>query len=135
MVLDTNVLISGLLNPFGTPGKIIRLIGSPDLTLCVDAHILAEYEEVMKRPRFQISPKMIDELMESIRLASEIHPPCHLKIDLPDEEDTPFLAVAIASRAEFLITGNIRHFPKTHRQGVNVVTPAEFIMLSSKPGK
>ncbi|MBE0618826.1 MAG: putative toxin-antitoxin system toxin component, PIN family, partial [Proteobacteria bacterium] len=56
IVLDTNVLVAGLLSPFGPPGQIARMVSSEDLHLCVDARILSEYAEVLRRPRFGFAP-------------------------------------------------------------------------------
>ena len=53
IVLDTNVLVAGLLSPFGACGDIVRMISSGNLTLCVDARILSEYHEALRRPKFQ----------------------------------------------------------------------------------
>lgn len=127
VVLDTNVLVSGLLNPFGVPGEIVRMIGGPGLTLCVDARILAEYEEVLHRPRFQIDPQKTREFMDGIRHASEIYPADPLIHPLPDPDDEPFLAVAISSKADCLVTGNLKHFPAALRQGIKVIPPGDFI--------
>ena len=59
IVLDTNVLISGLLTPFGVCGEIVRMLTSNVLTLCADSRILFEYEDLLRRPRFAIDEKMI----------------------------------------------------------------------------
>ena len=59
VVVDTNVLVAGLLSPFGPPGEIIRMIASGAVTLCVDARILTEYAEVLSRPKFQFETEQI----------------------------------------------------------------------------
>jgi len=129
VVLDTNVVVSGLLNPHGAPGGIVRMIGTPGITLCVDARILAEYEEVIRRPRFQIEPSLADSFVECVRQAAELHTAGPLKHHLPDRDDEPFLAVALAAQAEYLVTGNLKHFPPSHRQGVKVVAPMDFMAM------
>ena len=53
IVLDTHVLVAGLLSPFGTCGQILRMVSSGELSFCFDARILAEYEEVLGRPKFK----------------------------------------------------------------------------------
>ena len=53
IVLDTNVLVSGLLTPFGSSGEIVRMVFSGELILCIDARILSEYKEVLNRPKFK----------------------------------------------------------------------------------
>ncbi|MBN1308985.1 MAG: putative toxin-antitoxin system toxin component, PIN family [Chitinispirillaceae bacterium] len=55
-VLDTNVLVSALLNPYGTPSSILNLIIKEKIILAYDVRILCEYEEVLHRPRFDFSP-------------------------------------------------------------------------------
>jgi len=127
--MDTNVLVSGLLTPFGVCGSIVRLLTSGNLTLCVDARILFEYEDVLRRPRFKIDHKMISVVMEYIEATAEVHNAAPLQHVLPDPDDHPFLEVAMAASANALITGNIKHFPVDTRHGVRVVTPREFLNL------
>ena len=56
IVLDTNVLVAGLLSPFGPCGEIVRMVSSGEVTLCFDALILAEYSfYILKMVDFQIS--------------------------------------------------------------------------------
>jgi uncharacterized protein len=132
IVLDTNVLVSGLLSPFGVPGEIVRMIGSSEITLCVDARIFAEYEEVINRPRFKFDANKTEALMDGIQNNSEIHPTTPLPHQLPDEDDAPFLAVSISSKASCLVTGNLKHYPANYREGVKVLTPVEFLAFYRK---
>ncbi len=53
IVLDTNVLVSGLLTPFGPTGEIVRMVSAGELILAIDARILSEYQEVLHRPKFK----------------------------------------------------------------------------------
>ena len=127
VVVDTNVLVAGLLSPFGPPGEIVRMIATGTLHVCHDARILTEYDEVLARPRFKFNPEHIQTLVEQIKaegLSVAGHP---LPARLPDPADEPFLETALAGNAECLITGNIKHFPKTKRQGVTVLSPREFL--------
>lgn len=129
IVLDTNVLVSGLLSPFGPPGEIVRMVSSGALELCFDARILFEYREVLKRPRFKIDLDDMEVLLEQIEARGHPVAASPLLRGLPDEDDEPFLEVAIAGATECLVTGNPRHFPKNRRQGIVVVTPCEFLTL------
>jgi len=129
IVMDTNVLVSGLLTPFGVCGSIVRLLTSGDIILCVDARILFEYEDVLRRPRFKIDHNMIDMVMEYIGATAEVHNAAPLQHSLPDPDDHPFLEVAIAAHADALIIGNIKHFPVDARHGIRVMTPREFLNL------
>ena len=67
VVLDTNVLVSGMLKPFSIPGEILRRVGSGLLTLCFDARILAEYREVLNRPKFKLDRDDVSIVLEYIQ--------------------------------------------------------------------
>jgi putative PIN family toxin of toxin-antitoxin system len=127
IVLDTNVLVSGLLTPFGTSGEIIRMVSSGQLSLCYDARILTEYRDVLLRPRFQFNPEHVSSLLDYIRHAGQAHPTQPLPNPLPDPDDEPFLEVAIAGKVSCLITGNKVHFPKSYLQGMKVFSPTDFL--------
>ena len=127
IVLDTNVLVSGLLSPYGPPAEVVRMVVSGAVTLCVDARILVEYEQVLARPRFGFAPAAVDALIgflvsESVHVAAAPWPEV-----LPDMDDAAFLEVAFAGGAACLVTGNVAHFPPSARAGVVVRTPAEFV--------
>jgi putative PIN family toxin of toxin-antitoxin system len=127
IVLDTNVLVSGLLTPFGTCGQIVRMLTSGEVVLCVDARILLKYDQVLRRPKFTIDPQKVDAVMEYIQNASEIHGTTPLRGYLPDRDDSPFLEVALSAGADCLVTGNARHFPRRLRAGMPVLSPERFI--------
>lgn len=129
IVLDTNVLVSGLLAPFGSSGEIVRMVFSGELVLCVDARILSEYREVLYRPKFEFDENKIAILMDFIMQYSQIVSGSPLKHSLPDPDDEPFLEVAIAGKVKTLITGNKVHYPSASRGGIKIVSPAEFIDL------
>ena len=127
VVVDTNVLISGLLSPFGPPGEIVRMIASGTLHLCFDARILTEYGEVLARPKFQFNPEQTQSLLEQVKTEGLSVAGDPLPARLPDPTDEPFLEAAIAGDADCLITGNTKHFPSAKRQGAVVLSPSEFL--------
>ncbi len=127
IVLDTNVLVSGLLKPFGVCGETVRLVSADALVLLYDARVLLEYGEVLRRPKFQFNLQYVETLMNAIQQQGRAISAAPLKKRLPDEEDEPFLEIAIAGRADCLVTGNKKHFPKRYREGIPVYSPAEFI--------
>lgn len=140
IVLDTNVLVSGLLTPFGSCGEIVRMVVSADITICYDARILTEYREVLARPRFRFNPDHAAAILEQIEyrgLPVASHP---LSRPLPDPDDEPFLAVALAGKASCLVTGNHAHFPPALCCTATVLSPAEFLaewrtMLIEREGR
>jgi len=127
IVLDTNVLVSGLLSPYGAPGQIVQMIVAGRVSLCYDARILSEYREVLLRPEFSFAARDVESLLEQIRVSGEPEAATPLPATLPDPDDAPFLEVALAAKAEYLVTGNARHFPVGSRCGVRVVSPSEFL--------
>jgi putative PIN family toxin of toxin-antitoxin system len=127
IVLDTNVLVSGLLQPFAPPGQIVRLVAAGELTLCHDPRILAEYQEVLLREKFGFSPERADALLEQVRAGGIPVAARPLETRLPDPEDEPFLEVALVGGAECLVTGNVKHYPARARSGLEVFSPRAFI--------
>lgn len=127
VVLDTNVIVSGLLSPFSPCGEIVRMVASDDLTLCLDARLIGEYSEVLRRPRFQFEDALVSALLDHISHAGMLVAASPLPDPLPDPDDAAFLAVAMAGEADCLITGNLKHFPVRLRQGVAVLSPKDFL--------
>jgi uncharacterized protein len=127
IVLDTNVLVAGLLSPFGPCAEIVRMVSSDELTLYLDARILSEYDEVLRRPKFGFRIDRVAALLDCIEHSGIIVASSPLSDPLPDPGDHPFLEVAIAGQAACLITGNHAHFPAERRQGVKTLSPREFL--------
>lgn len=129
IVLDTNVIVSGFLNPYGPPGSIVGLAASGNLTLCYDARILAEYREVLVRPKFELDAQAVDDFLAQIAAEGEPATTALLPHRLPDHSDEPFLEAALGGRAECLVTGNREHFPKQLCLGMKVLSPSEFVEI------
>lgn len=127
LVVDTNVVVSGLLSPRGAPGRVLDLVLGRALDLAVDDRILAEYRAVLMRARFGFDAADVEALMTFLVATAVPAFARPLSTRLPDEADEAFLEVAIAARADALVTGNLRHYPVADRAGVLVVSPAEFI--------
>ena len=127
VVVDTNVLVSGLLNPFGPPGRAIDLMVAGEILVLYDDRILGEYRAVLHRSRFGFPKVDVQELLEYLEREGESVMARPSKYELEDPDDLPFLEVAMAGAADALVTGNVRHFrPRRGRHGVKVLTPAKF---------
>lgn len=127
IVLDTNVLVAGLLSPFGRCAEIVRMVSSGDLTLYFDPRILSEYEEVLHRPKFRFQIDKVVALLDYIEHRGHLVAPTVLSDLLPDPDDQPSLEVAVAGKARCLVTGNQVHFPARKCQGIKVLSPSEFL--------
>jgi len=127
VVLDTNVLVSGLLSAAGPPGWILEALLAGELEFALDMAIRQEYEEVLRRPEFGFSPGRIDDVLAAIdQLGFWVAAAAPLPEPLPDADDEPFLAVAAAAGG-VLVTGNVKHYPIRCRHGVPVQTPRQFV--------
>jgi putative PIN family toxin of toxin-antitoxin system len=132
IVLDTNVLVSGLLSPYGAPGQIVRMVASGEVVLCHDARILSEYREVLLCPKFPFSNDVVEALLAQIVANGVLIVGRPSRHELPDRSDEPFLEAALAADDLTLVTGNAKHYPKSKRDGVLVLSPAEFLDLLRK---
>ncbi|MBM4035956.1 MAG: PIN domain-containing protein [Planctomycetes bacterium] len=127
-VLDTNVLVSGLLTRGGVCARIILFFADGAVTPCVDARILAECQRVLPRPELRIRPDRVSRLLAAMRWDAELVTPRSLAVRLPHPDDLPFLEVAAHVRCP-LVTCNIRHFPAHARAGVTVLSPRQSLDL------
>ena len=128
IVLDTNVLVSALLSPHGSPARILDLVLNHKVQLLVDDRIVDEYRDVLLRPKFTFAPEDVASLLSSLETAAEKVTAELAQLTLTDPDDLPFAEVAIAAGADALVTGNPRHFLDSKlRQRVRVLTPAAFL--------
>jgi putative PIN family toxin of toxin-antitoxin system len=113
LVLDTNVVISAFINPGGKPSQIVKMILGRNAELCYNSIILSEYENVMLRPKFseKLDAGTIRRFIDLLRSIGISFDPLPSAIKLQDESDRIFYDTAKGS-GSFLISGNIRHYPK-----------------------
>jgi putative PIN family toxin of toxin-antitoxin system len=126
-VIDTNVLVSGLLSPAGPPGEIIDLIFSRQLEPVYDDRIIHEYTIVLRRPKFHFTADEIDELLYAVQVIGLGIVPHHTALLLPDDHDRPFVECALGCSTNILITGNSKHYPPSVIKGVQLFSPREFL--------
>ena len=125
-VIDTNILISALLTPGGIPARLISAIRNRTLTPVVSENILAEYAEVLMRPKFRFANDRTASLLEDMKgLALYLKPQPVFLQGLPDPDDAPFIIAALTAGCP-VFTGNSKHFPK--EIGVEALSPAEALV-------
>jgi predicted nucleic acid-binding protein len=108
------------------------MVSSGELTLCVDALILAEYSEVLYRSKFGFDKDKVAAVLDHIEHRGHTVASSPLPHSLPDPDDEPFLKVAVAGKAICLVTGNASHFPAKLREGRKVLSPSEFLTFYKK---
>lgn len=132
IVLDTNVLISGIITPFGNAARILDMIVLGEIQTVYDDRILAEYREVLKRPKFGFEKNVIDEFLTLIESEGFKVTAIPLNEELIDKDDIPFVETAITGLSDVLITGNKRHFKGKAAKQIKIMTPDEFLKFWTK---
>jgi uncharacterized protein len=128
IVLDTNVLVSAMLSGGGAPDMTLQLVLQGAVTLLADSRALAEYDEVTARPLFAFDAAERRLLLETLGAIAEPVVARPLRLALPDPEDRVFVEVAVAGRADAIVTGNVRHFvPRRGTLPVPVLTPRQLV--------
>lgn len=123
IVLDTNVLVSGLLSPHGPPARIVELVAAGALRLCHDSRIIAEYSEVLAQPRFRFDQELVADLLSQIEADRDLVVAMVLPMVLLDADDMMFVEVAVTGRAGWIVTGNQRHFAAARGLGAQAISP------------
>lgn len=124
-VIDTNVLVSVLLSK-SEESSVIKLIDAVldgKIIPLYNSEIVAEYTEVLSRPKFKFDREIRELLVERIVFLGEDADRTAYSESLPDEDDRVFYEVALSTEDAYLVTGNLKHFPKTPI----VVTPAQML--------
>ena len=130
LVLDTNVLVSAALKPESDLARIVEKVLLRQAPVYVCPSIVAEYREVLNRPKFRpkgLPPAWLPRLLQ---VAFHEPEPAPWSLKGPDPDDRVFLALAKATGA-VLVTDNLGHFPEVIREGVVVCTPGEYLKLSA----
>jgi putative PIN family toxin of toxin-antitoxin system len=122
VVIDTNVIVSALLNPEGTPAKVLALFLNGKIEAYYDARILHEYGKVLSRPNFPFESADVDALIDTFENTGIIVAAEQTESTFTDEADRKFFEVAKTADA-MLVTGNKKHFPDDPR----VISPADFL--------
>ena len=134
-VLDTNVLVSGLISPHGAPARIMAAWREEKIELVVSDPILQELGEVLNREKIRryyqsvdrdLPVKLLTGLRRFARLVSG-----QIKVDLieADPADNMFLSAALEARADFLVTGDHHLLQLQTYEGISIVSPVEFLAI------
>jgi putative PIN family toxin of toxin-antitoxin system len=127
VVLDTNVLVSAFLNTRGVPAQVWDLALAGQIQLCVDHRMLLEYYDVLRRPEFVFYLDTVNSILAFIDDNAERV----LALPLPsvsiDPKDQAFVEIAVAAKADYLVTGNLKHFTHLQKYHIRVVSPKQLL--------
>jgi uncharacterized protein len=125
-VLDTNVVVSGLLTPTGPLASILDLAALRRFRCYLSEEILNEYEEVLARAHLQLDQQLVRRAIDRLK-RSAVHVEARKRLHAcSDPADNIFLECALEAGADYVVTGNIRHFPSRF-QDVRIILPRQFL--------
>lgn len=128
-VLDTNVLVSALLKNGGREALIFNLAASGMFVPVVSGPLLDEYAAVLGRPGFGFETRRVQGALQDIRRhALHVGIPPATARTARDPDDDMVLACALARSADYVVTGNTRHFPREFH-GSRIVPPRQFVVI------
>jgi putative PIN family toxin of toxin-antitoxin system len=128
LVIDTNILVSAALKPDGLQRTVLLLAITKPARLYVTDAILTEYRDVLARPELKIRKGLRLQLLQLIKNHAQVVKPTRPLHAAKGPSDDKFLECADAARADYLVTGNQRHFPKFWKK-TKVITSREFISI------
>ena len=127
-VIDTNVLVSGMLKNDSVPGQLIDMILLGRIVPLLNEEIISEYEDVLTRNKFGFEDGKAEDLIKDIRVKAIFLPREHADEIFPDEDDIVFFEIVLSGRSTmdaYLVTGNIKHYPIKKF----VVTPRQMLEI------
>jgi putative PIN family toxin of toxin-antitoxin system len=130
LVLDTNVVISAALKPEGLQRTVFLLTISKQARLYGSAAVLAEYRVVLARPELRIRGGLQMHFLDLVENRSRMASPARLVRACCAPDDDKFLECADETRADYVVTGNLRHFPRSWKS-TKVVSAREFVSLAA----
>lgn len=128
LVVDTNIVVSAALKPDGLQRTVLLLAITRPVRLYVSNAVLTEYRVVLSRPEFQIRKGLRQQLLDLIRKRAHLVSPVRKVQAASDPADNIFIECADAARADYLVTGNVRHFPGFWKN-TKIVTSREFLQM------
>lgn len=136
IVVDTNVVVSGLLVPDGPPGRVVDLWIENKLTVIVCKVLIEEYFDVLLRPKFKKAGTIIerqDLLVGLLELENSIfvYPKTVIDVIRDDPDDNRILECAVEGEVQYIISGDYHLLTLKEFQGIPIVSPAEFLSLNA----
>ncbi len=128
LVIDTNILVSAALKPDGLQRTVLVLAITKPARLYVTEAVLAEYQEVLLRPEPEIRRGLRQQILQLVKNRAQLVSSTHTLHVASDPGDDKFLECADAARADYLVTGNQRHFPKFWKK-TKVITSRDFLSV------
>jgi putative PIN family toxin of toxin-antitoxin system len=132
-VIDTGVLVSGLIRPRGTTGEVLFALRDGKFTVLYSNETIMEIIDVLGRDKFRLKYHILTDdisaLINLIRLRGEVVIPKQRVADCRDPKDDKFLDIALAGDADCLVSGDLDLVSMNPYRSVPIITPAEFLAI------
>lgn len=128
LVIDTNVVVSAALKPEGLQRTVLLLAMTKPVRWYVSDPIVSEYATVLARPELKIRKSLQQQFLQLIKNHAHLVTPSRLGLVASDPQDNMFIECADRARADYLVTGNQRHFPKFWKN-TKIITSREFLSV------
>lgn len=128
VVIDTNILVSALLRSDSLPAAVWMFALTGRVQICVSDSVFAEYDAVIRRPHLKRAPGVIQGALDSVRTLGHWVKPTAPVRECSDPDDNIFLECADAAEADYLVTGNQRHFPDLWKK-TRIISARELVEL------
>ena len=126
-VIDTNIFVSALIthNSNASTARVLENLLLHRIIPLYNDDIIKEYDEVLHRAKFKLSEEQISTVIEHVKENGIDSSRFPYAGEMPDEDDRVFYEVCLSKEDSFLVTGNLKHFPKEPQ----VITAAEMMEI------
>jgi len=137
IVLDTNVFVSALINPRGKPAQILNYVFESKVRLFTSPSIIEELERVLSYPKLvkrhglekQELKKFVSDLLSILSL---VEGKKAIEVIAEDPADNNYLSCALDAKADFIVSGDIHLLNLREYEGIQIITPAQFLEMLEK---
>ena len=126
-VIDTNIFVSALIthNSNASTARVLESLLLHRIIPLYNDDIIKEYDEVLHRAKFKLSEEQISTIIEQVKENGIDSSRFPYAGEMPDEDDRVFYEICLSKEDSFLVTGNLKHFPKEPQ----VITAAEMMEI------
>lgn len=140
IVLDTNVLVSALMNPHGTPAQIIDYVFENKIRLFISPPIVEELERILNYPKLMKRhglerEKLKEFISDLLSIMLLIEGEETIEVIMEDPSDNKYLSCALNAKADFIISGDVHLLRLGEYGGIQIVTPAQFLEIMEREEK
>ena len=137
IVLDSNVFVSALINPRGKPAQILNYVFENKIRLFTSPSIIEELERVLSYPKLvkrhglekQELKKFVSDLLSILSL---VEGKKAIELIAENPADNNYLSCVVDAKADFIVSGDIHLLNLREYEGIQIITPAQFLEMLEK---